>query len=111
MGCAVHLELHGRRFFCADPECVRQIFPERLPTVVAPYARRTTRLTDVFTLIGFADRVGKQESAWQQVWASFPALIPCSGSFVHSQKSRLLLRACSVWMIFRFVSEKATEPS
>ena len=32
----------------------RQIFTERLPTVVAPYARRTTRLTDVFTLIGFA---------------------------------------------------------
>src|SRR6266568_5037863 len=26
----------------------------RLPSVVAPYARRTTRLTDLFTLIGFA---------------------------------------------------------
>ncbi len=54
MGCAVHLELHVRRFFCSTPECVRQIFTERLPTAVAPYARRTTRLTDVFTLIGFA---------------------------------------------------------
>jgi transposase len=32
----------------------RRIFAERLPTVVAPYARRTTRLTDVFTLIGLA---------------------------------------------------------
>ena len=54
MGCTVHLELHVRRFFCTTSECVRQIFTERLPTVVAPYARRTTRLTDVFTLIGFA---------------------------------------------------------
>lgn len=54
MGCAVHLELHVRRFFCPNPECARQIFTEQLPTVVAPYARRTTRLTDVFTLIGFA---------------------------------------------------------
>jgi transposase len=29
---------------------VRQIFTERVPSVVAPYAR----LTDLFTLIGFA---------------------------------------------------------
>lgn len=29
-------------------------FTERLPTVVAPYARRTNRLTDVFVLLGFA---------------------------------------------------------
>jgi len=54
MGCAVRLELHVRRFFCMNKECVRQIFAERLPSVVAPYARRTTRLRDVFTLIGFA---------------------------------------------------------
>lgn len=54
MGCAVRMALHVRRFFCCNPECARQIFTERLPTVVAPYARRTTRLTDVFTLIGFA---------------------------------------------------------
>jgi transposase len=54
MGGAVHLELHVRRFFCPNGECKREIFTERLPTVVAPYARRTTRLADVFTLIGFA---------------------------------------------------------
>src|SRR5215467_1548754 len=54
MGCAVRLELHVRRFFCSNPACARQIFTERLPTVVAPYARRTTRLTDLLTLIGFA---------------------------------------------------------
>jgi transposase len=54
MGWAVRLELHTRRFFCHNQECSRQIFTERLPNVVAPYARRTTRLTDLFTLIGFA---------------------------------------------------------
>nr|WP_165423032.1 ISL3 family transposase [Ktedonosporobacter rubrisoli] len=54
MGWAVQLDLHTRRFFCQNPECSRRIFTERLPTVVAPYARRTNRLTDVFTLIGFA---------------------------------------------------------
>ena len=54
MGCAVRLELHIRRFFCPNAQCARQIFAERLPTVVAPYARRTMRLTEVFTLIGFA---------------------------------------------------------
>lgn len=54
MGCSVHLELHVRRFFCPNTACGREIFAERLPTVVAPYARRTNRLTDVFLLLGFA---------------------------------------------------------
>lgn len=54
MGYAVRLKLHTRRFFCPHPECPRQIFTERLPSIVAPYAHRTLRLTDVFTLIGFA---------------------------------------------------------
>ncbi len=53
-GWAVRLELHVRRFFCQNKACIRQLFTERLPSVVAPYARRTTRLTDLFTLIGFA---------------------------------------------------------
>lgn len=52
-GWAVRLELHVRRFFCQNKECKRRIFTERLPGVVAPYARRTTRLTDLLTLIGF----------------------------------------------------------
>ena len=53
-GWAVRLELHVRRFFCQNQECKRQIFTERLPEVVAPSARRTTRLCDLLTLIGFA---------------------------------------------------------
>jgi hypothetical protein len=54
MGCAVRLELHLRGFFCHHPQCQRQIFAERLPKVVAPYARRTLRLHDLLTLVGFA---------------------------------------------------------
>lgn len=53
-GWGVRLELHVRRFFCTNKECSRRIFTERLPGVVAPSARRTTRLTDLLTLIGFA---------------------------------------------------------
>ena len=68
LGWAVRLELHVRRFFCPNKACLRQIFTERLPSVVAPYARRTIRLTDLFTLIGFADRAGKQASAWLMEW-------------------------------------------
>jgi hypothetical protein len=34
----------------------------RLPNVVAPYARRTTRLSDILTLIGFADSEERLES-------------------------------------------------
>jgi len=51
---AVRLHLSTRRFFCLNPACPRKIFTERLPSVVVPYAHRTLRLTDVFTLIGFA---------------------------------------------------------
>jgi transposase len=53
MGHAVRLKLSLRRFFCQNPECQRKIFAERLPNVVAPYARRTLRLHELLTLIGF----------------------------------------------------------
>lgn len=54
MGYAVRLQLSLRRFFCQNAECRRQVFAERLPDVAAPYARRTLRLHDLLTLIGFA---------------------------------------------------------
>src|SRR4051794_25003613 len=38
-GLAVRLDLQVRRWFCPNSACARQIFAERLPTVVAPYAR------------------------------------------------------------------------
>lgn len=67
-GWAVRLELHVRRFFCPNKECLRQIFTERWPGVVAPSARCTTRLTDLFTLIGLADREGKPANVWSMGW-------------------------------------------
>jgi transposase len=48
------LILHVRRFFCANPPCPRKIFTERLPTVLAPWARRTHRLAKAQQQIGVA---------------------------------------------------------
>src|SRR5215210_5250327 len=50
----VCLQLRARKFFCRQPTCSRRIFTERLPAVVAPYARRTVRLTEVVRLLAFA---------------------------------------------------------
>src|SRR3712207_9138700 len=44
-GHPVRLILCVRRFFCKVPSCARRIFTERLPAVVAPWARTTARLT------------------------------------------------------------------
>jgi transposase len=52
-GVSVKLELHTRRFRCNDELCPRRIFCERLPQVVADYARKTVRLNDALRLIGF----------------------------------------------------------
>ena len=41
---AVRLQLRVRKFFCDHPACPRQIFTERLPQLLAPWARRTQRL-------------------------------------------------------------------
>lgn len=48
----VRIHLQVRRFFCAQPACPRRIFTERLPTLVQPYARRTTRLARLQQQIG-----------------------------------------------------------
>lgn len=53
-GVAMYLALQVRRFFCDAPECARRIFTERLPNVVAPYARRTQRVDEWLTSIGLA---------------------------------------------------------
>jgi hypothetical protein len=50
----MRLELHVRRFFCDTADCPQQIFAERVPSVVACYARRTQRLEAWFTAIGLA---------------------------------------------------------
>jgi len=53
-GWTVRVALAVRKFFCTTVTCPRRIFRERLPTVVAPYAQKTVRLTDVHRLVGFA---------------------------------------------------------
>ncbi len=53
-GVAVRLELHARRFVCTNEDCPQRVFCERLPSVVAAYARKTSRLTAALELIGFA---------------------------------------------------------
>jgi transposase len=40
----VRLSVHVRKFFCRNSACPRAVFTERLPTLVAPSARRTQRL-------------------------------------------------------------------
>ncbi len=44
VGCSVRLDIAVRRFFCDNDKCERSIFAERMPSLVAPYARRTNRL-------------------------------------------------------------------
>jgi len=51
---AVRLQLCVRKFFCRIAACPRQIFTERLPTVAAPWARRTLRLAERLRALGIA---------------------------------------------------------
>src|SRR5918911_591004 len=51
---SLKLSLLVRRFRCSVPECPRRIFAERLPSVVEPYARKTTRLQEILRLVGFS---------------------------------------------------------
>lgn len=53
-GRAVELNLELRRFFCDHPDCPKQTFAERLPTVVQPHSRRTCRLGAALQDIAFA---------------------------------------------------------
>jgi transposase len=50
----VRLVLAVRKFFCTNARCAQRIFAERLPTIVAPGARTTTRLTKVLRMVAFA---------------------------------------------------------
>jgi transposase len=53
-GYRVTWRLRGRKFFCRHPTCPRHIFTERLPGLVAPWARRTLRLATRLLAIGLA---------------------------------------------------------
>jgi transposase len=51
---AVHIQLTARKFVCRNPRCERRIFTERLPELVAPFARKTQRLITILRAIGIA---------------------------------------------------------
>jgi hypothetical protein len=54
-GVPVSVRLHVRRFFCDErSSCERAIFTERLPGVLARYARRSERLDELLTRVSFA---------------------------------------------------------
>jgi transposase len=49
---SVRLELRTRRFRCKNSLCTKRVFCERLPRVVAHYARKTVRMNEALRLIG-----------------------------------------------------------
>jgi len=50
----VRLQLCVRKWFCGNRHCRRRIFTERLPTIAAPWARRTLRLAQRLVALGVA---------------------------------------------------------
>src|SRR5262249_9569860 len=50
----VCLHLRVRQWFCRNRACQRRTFTERLPTVAAPWARRTRRLAQRLVALGLA---------------------------------------------------------
>jgi transposase len=50
----VCLQLRVRKWFCRNRHCRRRIFTERLPTIAAPWARRTLRLAQRLVALGVA---------------------------------------------------------
>jgi len=50
----VRLQLRVRKWLCGHRACRRRIFTERLPTIAAPWARRTLRLAQRLVALGVA---------------------------------------------------------
>ncbi len=50
----VRLLVHARRFFCDVPTCLRRIFVEPFPRILARYARQTERLRQVLLELAHA---------------------------------------------------------
>jgi transposase len=73
----VQLRVQVHRFFCANPSCTRTIFTERLPELMEPSARRTTRLRNALRAIGWAlgGRAGARQCATQMMPIGATALV------------------------------------
>jgi transposase len=78
-GRKVTLALTVRKFVCGTPECPRQIFTERLPTLVQSYARMTNRLSEALQTLGFATcgELGERLAPKLGMCASGPTLLRC----------------------------------
>jgi len=50
----VRLQLRVHKWFCGNRHCRRHIFTKRLPTIAAPWARRTLRLAQRLVALGVA---------------------------------------------------------
>ncbi|WP_166822544.1 transposase family protein [Thalassoroseus pseudoceratinae] len=53
-GRPVRLYLTVRRFFCRNADCLRRVFCEPIPQLLAKHAHSTTRLADAHRTIGLA---------------------------------------------------------
>ena len=71
LGRAVRVGLRGRRFYCGNAACARRTFAERLPELVAPYARRTRRLAAAQGQVGAA--LGGEGAARVLAYLAMPA--------------------------------------
>ncbi len=74
---AARIRLRVRRFFCDQLACARTTFTERLPALVAPYARRTRRLAGALADVGLAlgGQAGARLAAKQHVPTSRNTLL------------------------------------
>jgi transposase len=64
----VRLQLRVRKWFCRNRSCRRRIFTEPLPTVAAPWARRTLRLAQRLVAVALA-LGGKAGVSLSQRWS------------------------------------------
>jgi transposase len=71
LGRTVSIHLRVRRFYCRNTACPRQTFAERLPNLVAPFARRTRRLAEAQGQTGAA--LGGEAGARLLAHLSMPA--------------------------------------
>ena len=71
LGRTVSIHLRVRRFYCRNTACPRQTFAERLPNLVAPFARRTRRQAEAQGQTGAA--LGGEAGARLLAHLSMPA--------------------------------------
>src|SRR5262245_31398990 len=80
---AVRIQLTVRKFVCRNRACTRRIFTERLPDLIATYARKTYRLITVLRVISMA--VGGQAGARLAARLRLPT---CSSLIISGHKPR-----------------------